>query len=47
MDELMFALRGEAVLHAAADWIVAIPGGGDGGASHGIGVDGIGAHCYC
>ena len=37
MDELMFALRGEAVLHAAADWIVAIPGGGDGGASHGIG----------
>ena len=35
MDELMFALRGEAVLHAAADWIVAIPGGGSGGASNG------------
>ena len=31
----MFALRGEAELHAVADWIVAMPGGGDGGASHG------------
>ena len=28
----MFALRGEAELHAVADWIVAMPGGGDGGA---------------
>ena len=33
----MFALRGEAWLHAAASWIVGKPGGGDGGASHGIG----------
>ena len=36
LDEFTFALKGEAVLHAAADvsagWIVAIPGGGDGGA---------------
>ena len=36
MDELMFALRGEGWPHAAADvsagWIVAMPGGGDGGA---------------
>ena len=35
----MFALRGNGWLHAAADWIVAIPGGGDGGASHGNGKD--------
>ena len=35
--DVMFALRGRAWLHAAACWIVAKPGGGEGGASHGIG----------
>ena len=32
VGNVVFALKGEAVLHAAADWIVAMPGGGDGGA---------------
>ena len=39
IDEFKFAFKGEAALHAAADvsagWIVAIPGGGLGGASNG------------